>query len=200
MSDHTSAIRNFRHWDPDPLLRQTIDTIHKHGWAVTAVGDVCEQCAAESCGPGTCAFAYTSGLSLHGIPELAVYGLDAQASCQLLNELGTHLHRHDWHDIIDSARVIEVESFGVGFRMIEIIDNSDLLITNALFPNTPALQAVWPDEAGVYPWDDDYALEPQEQELKGIVNSGAARVRRRHTITGFSRAERRRASRRRGKF
>lgn len=200
MSDHTSAIRGLRRWHPDPMVRDTIETIRRYGWAVTAISDQCA-CGSPECAPPECSFAYTTGATLHSLPELAVYGLDAQTSCDVLNELVEILHHHDWHDLIDHRIPLTLESFDPPTQLIEMVDKSDLLITNELFPNTPALQVVWPDEFGYYPWDVEYSLDRRAQEMRGIVGTGAERVRGRRVIIGNvgpNRGRRRAAARRSG--
>ncbi|MFW0792170.1 DUF4262 domain-containing protein [Gordonia sp. CPCC 205515] len=199
MSDHTSAIRGLRRWHPNPLVRETIATIRSYGWAITAISEQCT-CGSPACAPPDCSFAYTTGATLHSLPELAVYGLDAQTSCDVLNELVNILHHHDWHELIDHRIPLALESFDLPIHLIEMIDKDDLLITNELFPNAPALQVVWPDDYGSYPWEEEYSLDQVTQLLKGVVGTGAERVRGRRVILrndGPNRAERRVAARKR---
>ncbi|MGV9713824.1 DUF4262 domain-containing protein [Gordonia sp. NPDC003424] len=194
MSDHDSAIRGLRRWHPDPLVQETIATIRRCGWAVTAISELCT-CGSAECEPPDCSFAYTTGATLHSLPELVVYGLDARTSWGVLNELVDLLHRYDWHDIVDRAVALPLESLTAPVRLIEVIDKDDLLITNELFPNAPALQAVWPDDAGSYPWDEEYSLEQGDQLIKGIAGTGSERIRGRRMILrndGPNRAARRR--------
>ena len=200
--DHAAAFRGLRRWHPDPLVQSTIDTIRRHGWAVTAVSELCE-CGSPECTPPDCSFAYTTGLGLHSIPELAVYGLDAYTAGAVLADLMDLLHRYDWRSLVDDAVDIPVSLLDVPVRLIEMVDKADLLITNELFPDSPALQAVWPDELGSYPWDTGYALAPDAQYVKGIHDTGirSGRVRGPRVIstsTAPNRAERRRQQRRKG--
>lgn len=201
MSDHTAAIKGLPRWHPDPLVNETITKIRAHGWAVTAISDEC-QCGSAVCVPPDCSFGYTTGLGLHSLPELAVYGLDAKTSFNVLNELGDLLHGYDWCEIVDESAEVSLQSIDAPVRLIELVDKSDLLITNELFPNSPALQVVWPDEYGKYPWADGYALLPDHQHVKGVLPLGKNRARGPRLISpaaGLNRAQRRQAARRRRK-
>ena len=161
MSDHASAIRGQPRWHPNPHIRSAIETIRRDGWQVTAVDAGRE-----------CPFAYTAGMVLHDIPDLAVYGLDPQTGPALLNELADLLHQHDWRTLVCARAEISTGAFYDPVRLIEIIDKDDLLMANLLFPDTPALQVVWPDENGHYPWHDEYTLLPLHQPVKGIDDAG----------------------------
>ncbi|GAC66268.1 DUF4262 domain-containing protein [Gordonia soli] len=175
MSDHAAAIRGLPRWHPNPHVRATIDTIRRSGWQVTAVSDLCA-CAGPDCTAPDCSFAYTSGLALHDIPELAVYGLDPFTSNRVLNELGHLLHRYDWRGIADAGVTVDLDALDVPVRLIEMIDKDDLLMANLLFPDAAAVQAVWPDDRGRWPWDPDYTLRPEHQYIRGIVVDGSSRL------------------------
>ncbi|AZG48379.1 DUF4262 domain-containing protein [Gordonia insulae] len=199
MSDHAAAIRGLRRWHPNPLIQETIHRIRECGWAVTAVSEQCS-CQSDDCRPPECSFAYTSGLTLHDIPELAIYGLDAATGGTVLNELGDLFHTHDWRECVDRAVDIRLTSLEVPVRVIEMVDKDDLLLTNELFPDSPALQAIWPDDFGQYPWDEDCSLRVLDQEIKGFSGTGTGVVRGPRVISrgsGPNRAQRRRAMRER---
>jgi hypothetical protein len=90
----------------------------------------------------------------------------------------------------------------VPVRLIELIDKDDLIFTNELFPNSPALQVVWPDEYGQYPWADGYALLPEHQLIKSVLPSENIRPRGPRVVTphtGRNRAQRRQAKRRKNR-
>ncbi|GAA1479928.1 hypothetical protein GCM10009624_03680 [Gordonia sinesedis] len=199
-SDHAEAYRGLRRWHPNPMVQSAIDRIRRHGWAITAVSELCVYCDSAECPPPDCPFAYTSGMGLHDIPELAVYGVDAYTGGALLDELACLLHAHDWRILVDDGVEVSVRALDRPVRLIEMVDKSDLTVTNELFPDSPALQAVWPDELGSYPWDAGYALEHDDQHVKGIHDTGvgAGRVRGPRVITTSTapnRAQRRRAQR-----
>ncbi len=56
------------------------------------------------------------------------------------------------------------------------MDKSDLTVTNVLYPDAPALQAVWPDDLGSYPWEESYTLAPEHQFVKGVHDPRSTRV------------------------
>lgn len=163
MSDHAAAIPGLPRWHPNPVIRSTIETIRRCGWQVTSIGEGASEPDATECG-----FSYTAGLSLHSIPELAVYGLDPLTAHYILNELGDLLHREDWRDLVTTQADIRLQTVAVTTRLIEQVDTDELILANLLFPDHPTLQVVWPDEYGRFPWDDDYALLPMHQPLKGF--------------------------------
>ncbi len=167
MSDHAAAIRGLPRWHPNPYIRSAIETIRRDGWQVTAVDTVCA-CSSVDCSRPDCAFAYTAGLTLHGIPELAVYGLPSNTSRALLDELAGLLHQHDWRTLVHSHTEVTSRTMAAPVRLIEAIDTDDMLMANLLFADSPALQVVWPDDNGHYPWQDEYTLLPLHQPLKGI--------------------------------
>ncbi|WP_020109912.1 DUF4262 domain-containing protein [Nocardia sp. 348MFTsu5.1] len=200
MSDYTTAADGLPRWHPSPLVNSTIKRIRVHGWAITAVSGECEFDSPDCTSP-ECPFGYTTGFGLHSIPELAVYGLDARTSGRVLNELGDLLHVYDSRAIVDECAELSLRSIGAPIRLIELIDKEDLLITNELFPNSPALQVVWPDERGNFPWSDSYTLQPDHQQIKGILPTKNSR-RRGPRITpnaGPNRDQRRQAQRRKNR-
>lgn len=199
MADRISAVPGLPRWHPNPIVRASIARIREHGWAVTAVSDEC-MFDTDECDAPECAFAYTSGLTLHAIPELAVYGLDPRTSTRVINELGRVLYRYDWRQLIDVHCEIQLDALDMPIVLIELIDESDLRVTAELFPDSPALQVVWPDDLGSYPWEAGYTLCSHHQPVKGVPVSTSGRVVGPRTISrsdGPNRSERRRAQRRR---
>lgn len=199
MPDHDLALRGLPRWHPDPLVRATLDRIRRYGWAVTAVGNECQH-DSPTCVPPECAFAYTTGLRLHELPEMAIYGLDARTAGAVLNELGHLFHRHDWRAAVRGRVAVELDSLNVPVTLIELVDKSDLLITNAVYPDAPVVQAVWPDELGSYPWEDGYLLTPADQLVRGVYDADSRPEpgpRIIHSSAGLNRAQRRRVARRR---
>lgn len=197
MAHPFSDLRGLPRWHPDPLVRETLERIRRCGWAVTAVSDECTFHSHE-CEAPDCSFAYSTGLRLHDLPELAVYGLNARTSALVLNELGSVFHTYDWHSIVSNSIPVQLESLDVPVTVIEVMDKSDLTVTNVLYPDAPVLQAVWPDDLGSYPWEEGYTLAPEHQFVKGVHDPRSTRVDSPRVIyphPGMNRAQRRKAAR-----
>ncbi|MEO9329798.1 DUF4262 domain-containing protein [Gordonia aurantiaca] len=191
MSDHAAAIRGLPRWHPNPVIRSTIETIRRCGWQVTSVGEgTVDSSAGAEAGSAECGHSYTAGLSLHSIPELAIYGLDATLARRVLDELGELLHREDWRGLVAGGVPVRLRSIPVPVRLIEQVDKDELVLANLLFPDYPTLQVVWPDDHGRYPWDADYVLLPMHQPVKGFPDLAAHAGRQAHVVTVESGPER----------
>ncbi|GGF25009.1 DUF4262 domain-containing protein [Williamsia phyllosphaerae] len=195
MTDRHADRRGLPRWHPSPLVQSAITTIRALGWSVMAVSDECS-CASLECEPPDCSFAYTSGLHLGPIPELAVYGLDARTAQAVLNEMVDVLRWRNWRTLVEHEIEFTIDSIDSTLRLIELVDKSDLLITNELFPDAAVLQVVWADDHGAYPWEEGYSLEVRDQFIKGVEGVGrdvGPRVISRST--GPNRAQRRKRKR-----
>jgi hypothetical protein len=133
----------------DQHERSFVAKIREHGWFCTNV-------QADAEGPG---FAYTTGFWVKiRKPEVIVFGLRNEIAHQVL-----------W-DIFHDAE--EDRGLPVGIRTNQVFAN----IAAYAFPvakrhyanhlgwsrwfyggdNFPCLQIVWPDQAGVFPWEADF--------------------------------------------
>jgi hypothetical protein len=101
-------------------------------------------------------FAYTTGLTPHGHPELAIYGLPHEIAHSLLNTLSFSVIR-------DGARYAHGDTIhrlvnGFPVRMVSIIDTTeDITVSNTMYAKDvpiDALQVVFPDKHGLWPWQD----------------------------------------------
>jgi hypothetical protein len=117
------------------VIRPTID---RCGWYIQYVGD-------PRGGPS---YAYTIGLTEHGCPELIVTGVTPEEASALLNDGGELLHgRHLGH----GQRVT------VAGRRVEVVElphpEAHLLFADDVYgPDLKALQLVYADESGIWPW------------------------------------------------
>jgi hypothetical protein len=173
MSDHEITVPGLPRWHPDSAVRKTIDRVREFGWAIVAISDICEECIRNGESPEVpeCTFGYSVGASLRGTPELAVYGLPPQETWDLLDELVERLSVHDWKQLVDGGVELTTETLDVPVRLVEMIDTLDLIHARAVFPNVPALQVVWADEHGHYPWEDDYSLPADAQQFYGFPDA-----------------------------
>jgi hypothetical protein len=150
--------------DPVEALteRQALVTAHvrTHGWHVTGV-------RAEQAAPG---WAYSVGLwHSYRSPEVSVFGLPTQICLDIVNNVG---------DLVRDGAELRVNQ-----RLGEVVDDYDLALRKVrgtwfedLFgqalgfyrtPPLPILQLVWPDRAGLFPWDEgtDQACRERQPQL-----------------------------------
>ena len=147
--------------DIDDFLRRQQQIIDTVGWAVMHVLPTDDE-------PDTTTpFAYTVGLTAHGYPELVIAGLSVEVSHALLNDLALRVY--------DKA-----ERFIHGQRVTDLLAGYEAAIvegpaTTALHPGAAfgrygrqrvrLQQIVWPDAQGRFPWEDDYAYDPDVQPV-----------------------------------
>jgi hypothetical protein len=141
------------------VLDDTRAKIAAHGWTVIGVFPTPED-------PGP-SFAYTVGLSGKGLPELAIYGLHTQIAHSLANEVarrmvesGTALQTGD--------RIEGVLVDDVPLVAVAMTDTTDLNLVREVYgAGAAAVQLVWPDGAGVLPWEDGSRLTDTDQPVRG---------------------------------
>jgi hypothetical protein len=159
-------------------IRRRID---EHGWAVEAIGDQCSV-------PGCCSsylrpareladFGYTVGLSRYrGHPELIITGIPQMETVYPLNLMGQRVRageRFAAGDLVDG-----LFACGCGVALV-LVDSREsvrhLVAANQLYrnPGAPpvrALQLVWPDPGGRFPWEPGYSLPESVQPVLGPVS------------------------------
>ncbi len=112
--------------------------IARHGWMVQYVGPT---------GPRA-PFAYTAGLTEQARPELVVTGLRDQRSAELLDAAARQL---------SGAPAEPGQHLDVGGRDLEVVrvpePAAHLFVAASLYgPDLTALQLVYADERGTWPW------------------------------------------------
>jgi Domain of unknown function (DUF4262) len=122
----------------EEYLDELRETIRIHGWAVQGVDDDPRP------------YAYTIGLHDHGLPELMVTGLTQQRAARVLNDVAEAAVRGR---VLKPGAHIAV---GVG-PLLEIVevDHPDAHMNFAIAlggPGIRALQLVWADDRGRWPW------------------------------------------------
>lgn len=135
----------------DDYLDRVVETIVEHKVCIQAVG----------AGEKEPAFAYTIGLQ-GGVeapehPEIIVFGLPFSVAHTVLNDLASKVLEEgvtlspgeERHDVFR----------GFPARFLEVKDSTEhLCVANALFGEDgpiPALQLIFPDAEGRWPWDAD---------------------------------------------
>ncbi|TEA09063.1 DUF4262 domain-containing protein [Mycobacteroides salmoniphilum] len=137
----------------DMVVADTIANISRNGWAVIGVFPV----------PGEegVNFSYTTGLSGKGLPEVAIYGLPAQAAGGVLNRVartmvdtGNALQPGDWFDFEGKQARAESRAREDVLVAIEMLDTSDLNMVRTIYGEVKsAMQIVWPMRDGLMPWE-----------------------------------------------
>lgn len=146
-----------------PALADMKVLVHRHGWAVRHV--LADAMSARA------AFSYTAGLAARGWPELIITGLPAEVADAFIKN------------------AVEVQAatgpFRAGDRSNELTDSGEVLFiaaddvsgmtaTSEIIGAFSALQLVWPDSAGCFPWDADYRNSSASQPLLGTAGSDSS--------------------------
>ncbi|MCW2607330.1 MAG: hypothetical protein JWO60_2023 [Frankiales bacterium] len=116
--------------------------IERYGWHVTGVYG----------GRNSAPFAYTVGLTLHGLPELLVTGLRLERGATLLNHVG--------HQLLLEGPVEHGQRLRHGGRDVEVVElphpEAHLFTAVEAFGEVRAQQLVHSDDRGHWPWDRGY--------------------------------------------
>jgi hypothetical protein len=129
--------------------------VRRYGWAIQYVeGDRYRA-----------PWAYTVGLTACGLPELVVTGLSSKRVAPLLNGLGAHLLHEEPPEPGEQLALS-------GLPMTEIVrvstPDAHLGVAVALFgPDIRALQLVWRDDRGKWPWDKGFRSGRWPQPVLG---------------------------------
>ena len=138
----------------EDYLDELHDTIDEHGWAVQYV---------ES---DRRPFAYTIGLSRWRQPELVVTGVSSRRAVRLLNRVGRMVVAGD---PLAPGRQFTIP---VG-PLVEVVEvdqpDAHLIFAAAIFgPRVTALQLVWADGHGRWPWSADFDEGRGTQPVLGV--------------------------------
>jgi hypothetical protein len=141
------------------ILNEVRRRIDEFGWAVQTVGACCSVPGCPGGRPDDPEFGYTVGLTRYdGHPELIITGVAQVETGHPLNLLGERIRSGERFVHGDTVRGIAADR---PVRLITVDARASteyLLHANALYrcpgrPPVPALQVVWPDCGGRYPWD-----------------------------------------------
>jgi len=131
----------------ETYLIQLEALIDKEGWAVQGVlGD-----------DENLPFAYTVGLTPKELPELLVYGLPHQTAGAILN----HLAKDMITDPSSIAPDTPLEGYVSGFPVILLVarvNHEANMALNLYGEKVRVWQAVFPDQHGKFPWEQEYSL------------------------------------------
>lgn len=148
----------------DDCDRKLLSDIEKYGWHVVAVD-------ADEEGPG---FLFTVGLYYtYGHPEILIAGLTREVAYELLFQSEKLIregkrYENNWIDT-------DLANFPLAIKAIFFDYYQDYLGYGCWFYRSlprpfPAIQLVWPDKEGIFPWQRGYnqnflALQPKLYEL-----------------------------------
>lgn len=127
----------------DDYLAEVRRRIDSNGWQIVAV-------------PGTrvlAPFAYTVGLAVRGVPELVVTGKRPDPAAALLDEVAPRAIRTPPEPgeilLLDSGAMVEAVALPQ--------PGAHLFVAAAIAgPSLSALQLVWADDRGRYPWEQGH--------------------------------------------
>ncbi|MCP2014095.1 hypothetical protein L1280_001232 [Deinococcus sp. HSC-46F16] len=147
----------------DDFERELLSSIQTHGWSVLKV-------PADEEGPG---FAFTLGLwGNYGHPEVIMVGLDLDLMHQILNLIGDAVkaEQQRFEDGQHYAELLE----DLHCAFVEVAANHFMEYLGTalwLYGQQPfeALQCVWPDREGLYPWQDGF--NPEWRELQPLLST-----------------------------
>jgi Domain of unknown function (DUF4262) len=131
-------------WTENEIRDWYLQKIQTHGWAVVAVGADGDDAA----------FAYTLGLTrFHGHPELLVSGMNSRDAAVVLNEFGDLVGQ----GLRFAPGQLILRDDGHRFQLIPVDDPAQLVEAQELYSSengpVPALQVVYSNHEGHWPWD-----------------------------------------------
>lgn len=148
----------------DEYLDRIRGLVDQYGWAIQSVfPDKTDQ------DPG---FAYTVGLSLHGHAELIISGLPPATGQTILNDLAKRVRdsgqdlttNTPMDDVIENLSVILIPVTDPG-NYVTVADT--LLHEKVRGASAAAVQMVWPDQHGRFPWETDCTTTAAHQKILG---------------------------------
>jgi hypothetical protein len=138
----------------EDYLDELRETIRVHGWAVQGVED------------DRLPYAYTIGLQDRGLPELLVTGLSQESAARVLNDVavaavGGRVFEPGTHIAVGDGPLLEIVE----------VDHPDAHLNFAVAlcgPDIRALQLVWADDRGRWPWAAGWGPGQRRQPVLGV--------------------------------
>lgn len=140
--------------DPDDMLEGIREQIRRRRFTTVSVAG--STCSAE--------FSYTVGLTEYGLPELIVAAVRHDEAIRLLDCWGSYL--------LDESAVLAGETLEAGPWLLEAVaverPEEGLLVAHRLYgERLRALQLVWADASGRWPWDPGHRARRSGQPVLG---------------------------------
>ena len=118
-------------------------------------------------------FAYSVGQHAKGLPELIVFGVPPAFAGPLLYQLAEHLEAEHAAGRAIGPGNVDLEGYQMPTALIEVpVEAARQYATVAdEFSNGQAtyLQAVWPDRAGLFPWQPGF--DPNYSEQQPVIGT-----------------------------
>jgi hypothetical protein len=134
-----------------------LETLEQWGWFVTKVAG----------GDGEPAFAYSMGLYenfLH--PELIIFGLDLDVMHRLIDDAAKRIRRG--HRYEEGRRYDDLlQVYPCEFRKVDPSRHNGLVNWAIWYYQSlpfPVVQLVWPDPAGLFPWEAGFDERYRERQ------------------------------------
>lgn len=145
-------------WALDQVLRVYRKLIQHQGWAVVHVPATVDEGG----------FSYTVGLTrLHGHPEILVSGQPPEAATLLLNVVASATRAGLW---LEAGLMFPADD-GAHVQFAQVHDPGRLRHAQQVYAGplgpVPALQAIWTDYEGHWPWQPGWPGTPADQPLFG---------------------------------
>lgn len=99
--------------------------------------------------------AYTIGLADIGHPEVFVFALSAESAHGILNDVAKRAREGA---LLVNERLLELASMPITLKPVEPAVAADYIVQANVRAgrDLPALQLVWPDPEGRFPWEKDF--------------------------------------------
>lgn len=98
-------------------------------------------------------FSYTIGLTTMDYPEVVVDGRRQQVAHACLNLVGEQARVGRPPMVGETVKHVFDGFPGV---LIDVTDTSDRVVMDQIYPETAAVQLIWPDWRGRFPWPGGY--------------------------------------------
>jgi Domain of unknown function (DUF4262) len=147
---------------PDDYLGHVRGLVDRHGWAVQGV-------PRDRARPP---WAYTTGLTTRGRPELVITGMPLPRAASVLNDVACHLMRAAAPE--PGGRLLL--GSGLLTEIVEVAEPAAHLVTAVSLygPRLRAIQLVHADRRGHWPWDGGYRGVRGGQPVLGVRAAPAA--------------------------
>lgn len=153
----------------DMFLVETLIRVKQYGVAIQGVFY-----SSDDPDPGP-NFMYTIGLAPHGKPELIEFGLPQQVGHHIMNDIAFRIINGEVE--LRPGDTIEQMVVDYPVKVVAVRDSWEhLTVANRLYGNPdgalPALQLVFPDLNGLFPWEPGCEFEDRFPVLGEWVDTG----------------------------